>query len=230
MLIWIWPGNCGSSLLPLFWIYNMSLKSIQSRSAFLLWLIILIPLSACVETDVEPQKAETKKEIAPVVEQVSSGPPRQNSGRVKSVNMASGYSYIEVDISGETFWLATAMTPVKPGDDIAWKDYALMKQFKSKGLNREFDQILFVDRIFKNTGQSNQLHSGTVIESMNSAGYSYIQVEENGTRIWLAAPESVVKAGQLIRWNSSAPMKNFNSPSLNRSFDEIYFVSEISHS
>ena len=208
----------------------MNLKTIQSRSAFLLWLIILIPLSACVDTDAESQKAETKNEITPVVEQVSSGPPRQNSGRVKSVNMASGYSYIEVDISGETFWLATAATRVKPGDDIAWNDYALMKQFKSKGLNREFDQILFVDRIFDKATASQQIHSGTVIESMNSAGYSYIQVEENGTRVWLAAPESVVEAGQLIRWNSSAPMKNFSSSSLNRTFDEIYFVSGISRS
>ena len=208
----------------------MSLKTIQSRSAFLLWLIILIPLSACVDTDSEPQEAETKIEIAPVVEQLASGPPQQNSGRVKSVKMASGYSYIEVDISGEIFWLATAVTPVEPGDDIAWQDYALMKQFKSKGLNREFDQVLFVDRVFKNTDQSQQVHSGTVIESMNSAGYSYIQVEENGTRVWLAAPQSVVEAGQLIRWNSAAPMRNFNSQSLNRTFDEIYFVSGIMRS
>ena len=208
----------------------MNLKAIQFRSAFLLWLVILIPLSACVDTDAEPQKADLKNETAPVVEQVTSGPPRQNSGRVKSVNMASGYSYIEVDISGETFWLATAVTSVKPGDDIAWNDYALMKQFKSKGLNRVFDQILFVDRIFDKATVSQQIHSGTVIESMNSAGYSYIQVEEKGTRVWLAAPESVVEAGQLIRWNSAAPMKNFNSPSLNRSFDEIYFVSGISRS
>lgn len=208
----------------------MNLKTIQSRLAFLPWLIVLIPLSACVDTDAEPQKAEIKQEIAPAVAQVSSGPPRQNSGRVKSVSMASGYSYIEVDISGETFWLATAVTPVKPGDDIAWNDYALMKQFKSKGLNRVFDQILFVDRIFDKATVSQQRHSGTVIEAMNSAGYSYIQVEENGTRVWLAAPESVVKVGQLIRWNSSAPMKNFSSPSLNRSFDEIYFVSGISRS
>ena len=208
----------------------MNLKAIQSRSAFLLWLIILIPLSACVDTDAEPQQAETKNEIAPVVEQASSGPPQQNSGRVKSVNTAAGYSYIEVDISGETFWLATAVTPVKPGDDIAWNDYALMEQFNSKGLNRVFDQILFVDRVFEKATVSQQKHSGTVIEAMNSAGYSYIQVEENGSRLWLAVPESVVEAGQLIRWNSAAPMRNFNSPSLNRTFDEIYFVSGISRS
>ncbi|NNE62930.1 MAG: hypothetical protein HKN34_02495 [Gammaproteobacteria bacterium] len=208
----------------------MSLKAIQSRSFFLLWLIILIPLSACVDTDTESRKAETKTETAAVVEQAPSGPPQQNSGRVKSVDMASGYSYIEVDISGETFWLATAVTAVKPGDEIAWNGYAMMKQFKSKGLNREFDQILFVDRVFEKTAVSQQTHKGKVIEALNSAGYTYIQVEENGKRVWLAAPQSAVEAGQLISWNSTSPMRNFNSPSLNRTFDEIYFVSGISQS
>ena len=208
----------------------MNLKAIQSRSAFLLGLIILIPLSACVDTDTESQKAETKNEITPVVEQAPSGPPQQNFGRVKSVEMASGYSYVEVDISGETFWLATAVTAVKPGDNIAWNSYALMKQFKSKGLDREFDQILFVDRVFEKSATSQQTHNGKVIEAMNSAGYTYIQVEENGKRLWLAAPQIVVEAGQVINWSSAAPMRNFSSPSLNRTFDEIYFVSGISHS
>lgn len=210
----------------------MNLKTIQSRSTLLLWLIILIPLSACVDTDAEPQEVAKGSETTPVVIQLTERTPQENSGRVISVNMASGYSYIEVDISGETFWLATAATSVTPGDDIAWNDYAMMTQFTSKGLNRVFDQILFVDRIFDKAAVSQQAHSGTVIESMNSAGYSYIRVEEKGARVWLAAPESgsAVKVGQLIRWNSAAPMRNFNSPSLNRTFDEIYFVSGISPS
>ena len=84
----------------------MSIKAIQSRSLFLLWAIVLMPLSACVDTDGESQKAETqiepgksevKQEIAPAAKQAAVGPPKQNSGQVKSVEMASGYSYIEVD-------------------------------------------------------------------------------------------------------------------------------------
>ena len=216
----------------------MSIKAIHSRSLSLLWLIVFMPLSACVDTGAESAKAEAKaepekaevKELVPVAEQVASGPPKQNSGRVKSVKMASGYSYIEVDISGDTFWLATAMTSVKPGDEIAWNDYALMTQFKSKGLNREFEQILFVDRVFAKAALTQQTHSGKVIEALNSAGYTYIQVEENGKRVWLAAPQRAVEAGQLISWSSTQPMRNFNSQSLDRTFDEIYFVSGISSS
>lgn len=208
----------------------MKLKTSQSRPAFLLWIIISIFISACVDRGAESAKVETKNDASSVVEQVSSGPPRQNFGRVKSVSMASGYNYIEVDVDGEVFWLATGASPVKPGDDIAWNDYALMTQFKSEGLNRKFDQILFVDRIFEKRAETQQVHSGTVIETLNSAGYSYIHVEENGARIWLAAPQSVIEKGQHISWSSARPMRNFNSPSLNRTFDEIYFVSGVSRS
>jgi hypothetical protein len=62
---------------------------------------------------------------------------------------------------------------------------------------------------------------------MTSAGYSYIHVEQNGSRVWLAAPETAINVGQSISWNGGAPMRNFNSQSLNRVFDEIYFVSAV---
>ena len=153
--------------------------------------------------------------------------PVRNKGVVKSAALAGGYSYIEVDISGDIFWLATAITRVKPGDSIVWNSYAMMTNFRSQALNKEFDQILFVDRIMAESDLANQSHSGVVIESMSSAGYSYILVEENGTRIWLAAPETKIEIGQSIRWNSGAPMRNFTSQTLNRNFDEIFFVNTI---
>ena len=156
--------------------------------------------------------------------------PAQNKGVVISNKMAGGYSYIEVDISGDIFWLATAINDVKPGDKIAWNDYAMMTNFNSKALNREFGQILFVDRVVTESAMASRSHSGIVIEFMNSAGYSYIQVEENGARIWLAAPEAKIEIGQSIRWISGAPMRNFTSQSLNREFNEIFFVSAVQNS
>jgi hypothetical protein len=69
--------------------------------------------------------------------------PKQNQGVVKSVEVAGGYTYALVDVGGDEFWLATAVTEVQPGAEVAWRDYAMMKNFKSKSLNREFDQILF---------------------------------------------------------------------------------------
>ena len=194
--------------------------------------IIYIP--GCSETGNDSQaQSDVEKSVASpgVVEKKAVVKnPVQNNGVVKSVKMGGGYSYIEVDISGDMFWLATSITNVKPGDNIAWNDYAMMNNFKSKALNREFSQILFVDRISTESALASQSHSGIVIESMNSAGYSYIQVEENGARIWLAAPETKIEIGQSIRWDSGAPMRNFTSQSLGRNFDEIFFVSAVQKS
>jgi hypothetical protein len=209
----------------------MNQKLLVSRWVLPIALAAIIHIPGCSETGNDSQaQSDVEKSLASpgVVEKKAVVKnPVQNNGVVKSVKMGGGYSYIEVDISGDMFWLATSITNVKPGDNIAWNDYAMMSNFKSKALNQEFSQILFVDRISTESALASQSHSGIVIESMNSAGYSYIQVEENGARIWLAAPETKIEIGQSIRWDSGAPMHNFTSQSLGRNFDEIFFVSAV---
>lgn len=153
--------------------------------------------------------------------------PKQNRGLVKTVEMAGGYTYARVDVSGDEFWLATTMTALSPGEEVVWKDYALMKQFRSKALNREFDQILFVDRLFTVAGEAAMTRRGTVAESMNAAGYSFIRVDEKGSSVWLAAPEIRLEPGQIIEWSGGGQMHNFTSRSLNRVFDEIIFVDSV---
>ena len=153
--------------------------------------------------------------------------PTANTGTVKSVQNSGGYSYIEVEINGETFWMAAAMSAVKPGEKIIWNDYAMMKNFTSKTMERTFEQIMFVDKVVSTAAMATSSHSGSVLETMSAAGYSYIQVEEQGKKIWLAAPMIEIKAGQSISWNGGAAMRNFTSQSLNRSFDEIFFVSAV---
>lgn len=150
--------------------------------------------------------------------------PASNNGVVKSIHNASGYSYIEVDIKGDRFWMAAPISAVKPGDKIAWSGYAMMSNFTSKGLKRTFEQIMFVDRVGPAEALAARDHQGTVLETMNSAGYSYIQVDESGKKVWIAAPVAKVAVGQIISWNSGAPMQNFPSSSLNRTFAEIFFV------
>jgi hypothetical protein len=206
----------------------------MSRWVLAVALAAILNIQGCSEsTDVTSAPREAEKSSAPegvIATKTITKTPAQNKGVVKSNALAGGYSYIEVDISGDIFWLATAISDVKPGDKIAWSDYAMMTNFNSKALNREFSQILFVDRVMPESSLASRSHSGIVIESMNSAGYSYIHVEENGTRIWLAAPETKIEVGQSIRWNSGAPMRNFTSESLNKEFNEIFFVSAVEKS
>ena len=194
-------------------------------------LLAIIHLPGCSESNVDSSAQGDADKIvvstAPAGEKALAKVPAQNSGTVKSNQKAGGYSYLEVDIDGEVFWLATAISSTQPGDKIAWKDHAVMANFTSKALGRTFKQILFVAQVMPESDLASRAHSGTVINAMNSAGYSYIQVEENGAQVWLAVPETHIEPGQSIRWDGGAPMRNFTSQSLNRSFDEIFFVSAV---
>ena len=67
-------------------------------------------------------------------------------------------------------------------------------------------------------------HKGKVLETMNAAGYTYVQVEENGQKLWVAVMETKVKAGDVVEFPDSPPMINFQSKSLKRTFDKIIFA------
>lgn len=70
-------------------------------------------------------------------------------------------------------------------------------------------------------------HSATVMETMSSAGYTYIRVEEKGKNFWIAIPETKVTVGEKISFYEQMLMENFTSQSLNRTFDRILFVEAI---
>lgn len=65
--------------------------------------------------------------------------------------------------------------------------------------------------------------SGKVVETMNSGGYTYINLESNGKKTWVAVPETPVKVGQEVSCASGTEMGNFTSKTLKRSFDRIIF-------
>ncbi len=206
-----------------------STKAIIHSSSAVLLITTLLLSAGCTDSAPQSQAQSSPDNDAAIMAAIkaanSPSKPKQNQGVVKAVKIGGGYTYAKVDISGEDFWLATAMTTLQPGQEIAWKDYAMMTNFKSKALDQEFDQIMFVDRLI-DAAETVQ-HRGIVAESMNGAGYSYIRVEENGNSKWLAAPKTSLKVGQSIQWKGGAPMRNFTSRSLNRVFDEIIFVGAV---
>jgi hypothetical protein len=65
--------------------------------------------------------------------------------------------------------------------------------------------------------------SGKVVETMNAGGYTYVLLEKNGKKTWVAVSEMKVTVGKEMAFRPGAPMSNFTSKSLNRTFDVIYF-------
>ena len=66
---------------------------------------------------------------------------------------------------------------------------------------------------------------GTVSQTMNSGGYTYIEAaDDKGQKTWLALPEMYVEVGDKIEYPDIPPMMNFNSKTLKRTFDKILIV------
>jgi hypothetical protein len=64
---------------------------------------------------------------------------------------------------------------------------------------------------------------GTVVETMNAGGYTYVCVENGGQKQWAATPPAEVKVGDVVEIAPGYPMRNFPSPSLGRTFETITF-------
>jgi hypothetical protein len=65
--------------------------------------------------------------------------------------------------------------------------------------------------------------SGKVLETMSSGGYTYAQIEKDAKKIWVAVPQTKIAKGQMVTFLPGAEMANFQSKTLNRTFDKIIF-------
>ncbi len=64
---------------------------------------------------------------------------------------------------------------------------------------------------------------GTVAETMNSGGYTYILLQTKAKMFWVAIAESTVTVGEEVVLASGMEMIEFHSKSLDRTFDTIIF-------
>lgn len=69
--------------------------------------------------------------------------------------------------------------------------------------------------------------SGIVRETMNSGGYTYIQVDTGRGTLWAAAPEFEIKVGTQVTIPAGLAMENYHSKTLNRTFEVVYFVDKV---
>jgi len=76
-------------------------------------------------------------------------------------------------------------------------------------------------------GQAAPSVEGTVLETMNSGGYTYVRLETPGGEVWAAGPLTEVAVGDRVALGPGSPMTAFRSESLGRTFDTILFVSAI---
>ncbi len=67
--------------------------------------------------------------------------------------------------------------------------------------------------------------SGTVLESMDSGGYTYAKIDRGGSAVWVAGPATKIAVGAKVGAMTGTLMNGFRSDTLQRTFDQIWFVS-----
>lgn len=104
--------------------------------------ITFIAISACKkETPAPPQQQQTQQ---PVIQQPS---VTGRNGTVAETATADGYTFVLVDTGTDKFWAAAPEFTVKAGDAVVVTEGTEMTDYRSSGLDRTFEKILFVDSI-----------------------------------------------------------------------------------
>lgn len=74
------------------------------------------------------------------------------------------------------------------------------------------------------------VHQVLVNEVIQGNTYTFLFVNENNVEYWMAVSKTDVKANETVYYKNALKMNDFKSKELNRVFEEIYFVQNISHS
>jgi hypothetical protein len=68
---------------------------------------------------------------------------------------------------------------------------------------------------------------GTVAETMDSGGYTYVLLDTGAQQLWCASTQTPVAVGDKVTIPQGQLMVDFRSPALDRVFPEIYFTNAI---
>ena len=82
-------------------------------------------------------------------------------------------------------------------------------------------------RLPRNPNLDHLPNRATVLQSIRSNEYVYIEVKNEGGQFWLAAPAEKFNQGDTVRYSNGTLMQNFYSKKHQRTFDAVWFVSKV---
>ena len=71
------------------------------------------------------------------------------------------------------------------------------------------------------------IYYGEILEIKDAMGYKYLKIDENGTQLWVAIANAPVAVGDRIGYDKKTVMTNFESKTLNHTFKEVIFASDV---
>jgi len=71
------------------------------------------------------------------------------------------------------------------------------------------------------------IRSGVVVSTAGAGQYTYIEVDEQGQTVWLAANHLELEPGDRIEFAGGVPMTGFHSKELDKTFENLLMVTKI---
>lgn len=109
--------------------------------------LIALPLLAALAFSVQASTSDKPAGHPPTGRDGAMNVEMTQQGKVVSVVETQGFTYIEVQRGKERLWLAAPTTAVKAGDTVHFAEQSMMPRYHSSSLNRDFDNIMFVNRV-----------------------------------------------------------------------------------
>lgn len=181
--------------------------------------------------------------------------PDAITGTVAETMDSGKYTYLRVQSGTSSLWVASPRIGAVTGDFVRVQGGTPMSDFKSPTLNRTFASILFAQDVqvgTNGTGSRTKLprghppidrpgawepadpasdpstvFSGEVLEALETSGYTYVRVRTPGGEVWAVSNRLAVKAGDRVKVPGGRWMKDFESPTLKRTFDRVCFAPKI---
>ena len=188
----------------------------MNRSTSLLGTLVLgaVFISACqqeAEQPPAPQAAAVPQataaqpkmvDLAPALNASASAPmaPMANgmvNGVVAETIDAAGYTYVRVEVEGQSLWAAGPTTAMAVGDAITFSTQIPMQNFHSTAMNRDFPVLYFVDGF--NTGGAPAAAASSPASPAPSVEVVAIDKVEGGYTIAEALAQKVELAGKPIK-------------------------------
>ncbi|RXQ97550.1 hypothetical protein EO244_01290 [Ancylomarina salipaludis] len=102
-------------------------------------------ISSCQESAKKVQSFSTGQQTDQSInDKTTDSTPNYHHVKVKELLQTSSYTYLFVNENDKDFWIAVRKLDAKVGDDVYYQNALVMKDFKSKELDRVFESILFV--------------------------------------------------------------------------------------
>ncbi len=71
----------------------------------------------------------------------------EHQGKVLDAISAGGYTYMQVEENGQSYWIAGPSSNIPKGTEVKFGEQIWMSNFTSKALGRTFDKLLFVSGV-----------------------------------------------------------------------------------